>query len=205
MLAWNADDEISEVPWASLKDLDSLAMAKGTMLLRSIPAKPVLCWLGNASTQHPVGDFAVPSRMASGVFRVPRESKRSIGWAWETVEGSAEEGGEDGGGESGDQASRKRKEPSPAVAAGGGDGAEQRQQQQEEDASQEAARRRVSHRPGAGVRVSPVGSGGRLGEVGGPGANRGAPMVIKVGGLTAVNSCQARSTRVAVASHSQLF
>lgn len=173
VFAWDDRDQMSEVPWANLSSLKCLAMAEGTILLRSVPAKPVMFWLSNTCTQLPVEDYPIPARVASA------RPNRSPGWEWVPDEDSLAEAGEDGAAEGRDQASRKRKEsPSPAVAAAGSGGAEQRQRQEEEGASQQAAKRRASRRPGAGVRVSPVGSGGPLGEAGGPGAEGRTAQVI---------------------------
>eukprot|EP00752_Nemacystus_decipiens_P018185 g16315.t1 len=173
VFAWNKRGEKWEVPWASLEDRKSLAIAEGTMLLRSVPPKAVIVWL--TSPHHMVEDHPFPARVVSRVALT--SPRRSPGYMY-LEEDSATEAGEVGGGESADQASRKRTEPSPAVGAGGGDGDEQRQQQ-EKGESRKPAKRRASTRPGAGVRVSPVGSGGKLGEVYGPGTDSGAPLMIK--------------------------
>lgn len=173
VLAWNDRDQISEIPWADLSGLETLAIAEGTVLLRSIPSKPAMSWLGNAGTQHPVEDFPIPPRVAQ------TRPDRSRGWEYVNDDGSAVEEGEDADDGSKDHATGKRKELSPAAtaAAGGDGGAEQEQQQEDGGVSQKAAKRRASRRPGAGVRTSPVGSGGKLG-FGGPGAGGFADQVM---------------------------
>ncbi|CAM9849433.1 unnamed protein product, partial [Ectocarpus sp. 13 AM-2016] len=217
IMAWKASSsssssselQISEVPWADLAGLSSIALAAGTVLERPSPARPVASWLCVPGASN-VGEEIVPARGSGRAPRGPLDdgggddnepSRRRVvrpGWVWIQEDDDEDEDGNGGGGGAiateragagaADEKRGKGEAAAAATAAAAGAASSSSTKRKRSSAggpSEEggagggaaAAKRRKSRRSGAGVRVSPVGSGGRLGEddsAGGNGEARGS-------------------------------
>ncbi|CAM9793638.1 unnamed protein product [Ectocarpus sp. 4 AP-2014] len=213
IMAWKASGssssselQISEVPWADLAGLSSIALAAGTVLERPSPARPVASWLCVPGASN-VGEETVPARGSGRAPRGPPDhgdgedddhSRRVVrpGWVWiqedddEDEDGNGGGGGGDGGRGGAVAAERAgagaaeengcEREAAAAAAAGAAPSSSTKRKRSSAGGSREeggagggaaAAKRRKSRRSGAGVRVSPVGSGGRLGKDSSAGEN----------------------------------